>query len=494
MNCREISVKNQYYKKIEDESEHNYRLLIHRLQPGSLLLSNYKTIIELLKEKIIESTPSSSDQSSFEIYKKILNKIGKETIMKYLSSDRSPVNLFIPTDKAFQNSLRQDQINSLVEDKKCSLAFLHHNTIYDEICPHQIVKYNTEYYSQSQHASLVVSSDSTSNQLLFNGQIVNLTNPNTASNGMIYKLSTVRLTGVVEFLYELVINFKKDFNNKFISSLKPTWLNIIRNNSIDSTLFIPFEVKYKTVKDNQNYTDKAKSINHLYSSNISTDISDYLIQSKYTLYQLNNGDILTSYSNKKYLINVFKLKNDIPDFMSFIPSRNFQRKSINCQQLVSPDLSACGSQLIVYKSESGFIPPLSNMSILEYISTDDELNVFSNLLDFCGNDCKNKYKELEIRGSAGHIVGYTLLLPTNEYFSKSLNNFNKLSRNLPSFLKDIQSNIFHGTNCYFYLQMDVVVRNLLKRQVSSRRLINRIVKPQSYLAHNGILVHKTNQF
>ena len=223
-----------------------------------------------------------------------------------------------------------------------------------------------------------------------------------------------------------------------------------------------------------------------------------MFKNRYTIYQLNNGDIITSITNKRYLINAYPFENSIPDFMSFIPLRNFQRKSINCQQLEMPDVNACSSQLIVFKSQTNLIPSLDNITLMEFISNDEDLRIFNNLLDVCGTECKSIFENLVLNVTGGFKNslngGYTILLPTNDYFNKAVVNFDKFSRNLPILKKTILSNIFYGTNCMFYLKMNVVIENLLNRKIKSKKVYNRIIKPQAYLSENGILVHKSQLF
>lgn len=484
--------KNQYYKEVIDGSDYNYRLLFHKLQPGSLLIPYTKSVYQLLLEKVLK--PALNFNSNYKIFQKIFSQ-SNDQLVKDLSTATTPITIFIPTDHAFK-SLRQDQIDSLIADKKCGYKFLTHNIVYEEICPNQLIKYNSEYSSQAQRANFIAVTESGSSILYFNGQVVNLskTNINTAYNGIIYRLSTLKLTGVVDFLYDIVNGFKKKFPSNFINSLYPNWMDVIKNEGTNSTLFMPFDDN-KTLNNSIIQNEKIElTSTDAPPANYFINISDYLTKPRYSFYQLNDGDVLTSLSNKKYLISVYPFENPIPDYMNFIPHRNFQRKAINCQQLEMHDLSACSSQLIVFKSERFLIPALDTVPLLEYISSDEELNIFSNLLDFCGSKCKSIFTSLNGK-NVNNRKGYTIILPTNDYFNKGIQNFSKYSRNLTLFIKNIQSNIFHGTYCHFYLRnMDAIIENLLNRKVKSKRVMSRITKTQAYLSTSGLIVHKTDSF
>ena len=226
------------------------------------------------------------------------------------------------------------------------------------------------------------------------------------------------------------------------------------------------------------------------------NISDYLIRSRFTFYELNDGDILTSLSNKSYLINVYSYDKHLPDYMSFIPTRNFQRKAINCLQLEMPDLNACGSQLIVFKSEKGqVLRPLHGISLLEFIAGDKELGTLNNLLNFCDHKCKSMLVNLTERSQWPRVKsGFTLFLPTNKYFSKSLQNFSKYSKDMSLFAKSLQENIFHGAYCFFYLKGNVIVENLLGKKINSSKLIAKIIDPHAYISQRSFIVHKTDSF
>ena len=119
----------------------------------------------------------------------------------------------MPTDRAFESSLRRDQIDSLLADKMCGYKLLAHNIVYEEICPNQLIKYASEYSSTAQRANFIAVNEEASSSLFFNGQIVDLTrsNVNTASDGIIYRLSSLKLNGIVDSLYDVVNVFKKVF-------------------------------------------------------------------------------------------------------------------------------------------------------------------------------------------------------------------------------------------------------------------------------------------
>ena len=56
VNCEEIDLKNRYHKPISDgpiDDEFNFRLLIHKLIPGSLLHYETKSLQDVIVEKIL---------------------------------------------------------------------------------------------------------------------------------------------------------------------------------------------------------------------------------------------------------------------------------------------------------------------------------------------------------------------------------------------------------------------------------------------------------
>ena len=58
---------------------------------------------------------------------------------------------------------------------------------------------------------------------------------------VVYRLSSIALSGVVDFLYDIVIGFRHRFAPQFIESLDSNWLDVLRNDSRNVTLFMPFE-------------------------------------------------------------------------------------------------------------------------------------------------------------------------------------------------------------------------------------------------------------
>lgn len=513
---------------------------MHKLQENSILTTSVKSIHQVITEKIIKPT-----NNNFKIFKKLYTHLS-ESIIKDLNSFTSPITLFIPYDYAFTKSLRQDQIDALVSDAKCANKFIMNNIVYEEACPSQLLKYGADYSSNIQRANFIFYSENSSNTMLyFNGQIVNIgkSNVNSATNGMIYRLSTLKLTGIVDFLYDLVVTFKKKFSPSFINSLNSNWLEIIKNESANTTLFMPFEPMQTTTISITQSSSTLTTTNELLNLNTTSassffappaaanslsdvvtssappppsssptnaassstagsaqlenriNIYDYMIRPSQTYYQLNDGDVLTSVSNKKYLVNVYPLEStSIPEYLYFIPSRNFQRKTINCQSLESPGLNACSSQLIIFKNERNIIPQLDTMPLIDYIATNKELSYFNKLLDYCGAECKLIYKRLNEPTMLNYRKGYTVILPTNDFFTKSLQNFNKYSKNMTLFKRNIQANIFYGTYCYNIMRSDALIENMLNRKVQSRRVHTRIVKSNTYLSELGILVHKTDIF
>ena len=503
--------KNQYYKRIHDGTEHNYRLLIHQLQKGSLLVPLAKSVYQLLNDKILKPTPSPNNglpNNNFKIFQQLFENSNEKLIKDLKDSTAPSIVIFVPTDEAFETSLRRDQIDSLLADHTCAYNFIRHNIVYEEVCPNQLIKYASEYSSPVQRANFIAVNEAASNSLFFNGQIVNVSrsNTNTASDGIIYRLSTLKLSGVVDSLYDVVITFKKEFPASFITSLNSNWLDIIKSESTNSTLLMPFDKETfsvesnKTAKETYNYPKLKDNTNTLTQVD-PQNISDYMIRPRLSFYELNDGDILTSLSNKSYLVSVYPFEKQVPEYLSFVPNRNFLRKAINCQQLDMLDLNACSSQLIVFKSEKNTLRPLSTLSLIEYIATDKELGIFNNLLNFCDSKCKSvlnslfTHKYSHTNSSTRHRSGgFTLVLPTNKYFNKSLQNFSKYSKDMALFLKNLQANIFYGAYCYFYLRSDVFIENLLERKVKSSKVATRITEPHVYISKLGLIVHKTDHF
>ena len=270
MNCREIRTPNQYYKSVS-ESEHHYRLLIHKLQPGSLLVPSTKSVYQVLCEKFLK-TPSSADKSSnnnnvnsFKIYAQIFAQAGNDKLARELHNSPQPLSVFVPTDAAFRASLRADQIEALASDPACAYKLVKHNIVNEEICPSQLVKYNAEYSSYAQRANFLAVSENATSMLYFNGQLVNVATKTSAINGVVYKLDSLKVSGVVEFLYDLVASFKKKFAADFVAALQPNWLELVRNASPNTTLFMPFEDRQHALIDNRTI-----AIEHNSSSTTST--------------------------------------------------------------------------------------------------------------------------------------------------------------------------------------------------------------------------------
>lgn len=218
-------------------------------------------------------------------------------------------------------------------------------------------------------------------------------------------------------------------------------------------------------------------------------IRDYITKPRLSFYELNNGDVLTSLSGHKYLISTYPFESSLSELiMRLIPRRNLERKAINCQQLEVPDLSACNAQLIVFKSDANRIPHLNTESLLDFIRRQSDLTVFASLLRLCGADCNNLLSNNQSRS------GYTVLLPTNEYFNKALYNFQKFSNSMSLFKRSLQANTFRGTYCGFYLKYDVLIENRLERKVKAKRVSTRLVKTDVYLSKSGIVAHKVHDY
>ena len=222
-----------------------------------------------------------------------------------------------------------------------------------------------------------------------------------------------------------------------------------------------------------------------------------MVQPRYSYYELNNGDVLTSISRppRAYLVSVFAFESSVPDFMAFVPQRNFQRKAINCQQLEMPDLSACSSQLIVFRSASNHLAPLDTSSLLDFVRRDNELTGFNAMIARCGSECIALLDSLLLKTqtTTHKHRGYTLFVPTDSFFKRmSAGVAERYAASNSSVLRRLlAANVFHGTNCLFYLRMDVLVENMLGRRVRSRKLYERVIKAHAFLSASGILVHKT---
>ena len=260
VNCRELVHKNQYYKLISDGGmEHNYRLLIHQLQKGSLLIPLGKTVYQTLNEKILKtssSLSSSSPQNSshnFKIFQKLFENSSEKLSKDLKEAAVASMAFFVPTDHAFESSLRRDQIDSLLADHLCAYKLLAHNIVYEEICPHQLLKYAGEHSSSAQRANFIAVNEEASSSLFFNGQVVDLARSSVspAADGIIYRLATLKLNGVVDSLYDVVNVFKKEFPAGFIAALNPNWLEVIKSESTNATLLMPFEKDAFGVENNK---------------------------------------------------------------------------------------------------------------------------------------------------------------------------------------------------------------------------------------------------
>lgn len=194
MNCHEISLKNQYHKKISDSDEHDYQLLIHQLQPNSVLIPKAKTVLQMVREKLLfapnklNSTPTGSELH-FSTFARIFAKC-HDLVEKELSKptrSATTMTVFMPTDLAFR-SLRRDQIESLSADRMCAFKFVMQNIVFEEVCPEQLIRYNTEYSSRLQKADFIAVTDENDTQLYFNGQKVSTSKVYFGSNGFVFYL------------------------------------------------------------------------------------------------------------------------------------------------------------------------------------------------------------------------------------------------------------------------------------------------------------------
>jgi hypothetical protein len=484
VNCNKIINKNNYYK-IQNEGLFNYQLLIHELEAGSLLLPIVKTIHQLVDNYILHR--STESKTNFKIFNQIYNKQSNNYLRKDLNVNNvesMPITLFIPFDDAFYNSnLNINQIESIISDEKCCNHFLMANIRFkEETCPNKLMLIKdlvNSSFSFKKRTDGISFTD-----FIFNDQIVSSlrSDINMASNGMIFRLRTVKVKGIIEFLFDIVMNLKKRISTQFINSLEPNWMDILKTNSTNVTLFLPFH-----------HHDQQYKVETTINERI--NIRDYMTTPRYSHYDLKDGQILKSLTNKKYLITVYPSDVEaIPKYMNFLPLRSFERKSINCVRLEIPDIDACSSSIIIFANKlntNSIIKELDTKSLLHFIETEADLSFFKIIIDHCGEECAEIFLDLE-----RNKKGFTLLLPNNYFFSRELDNFKRYARNKNYLLLKIKENIFNGTFCADHLNdtNDFKLNNLLDMSVRSKTVFKRIKSFNCYLNENGLLIHKTDTF
>jgi hypothetical protein len=451
----------------------------------SIIIPSSKTVYQALYDKIL--SPSSNKKQNFTIYQKIFvqnsQRLAHEINSVY-QKQSSSINVFVPSDEAFSISLNKSQIDSLLNDQICGLKFVLYNMVFEEVCPTQLLRYRLNYSSIKQKAKFETLYENNSQTIYFNKQRVSLirSNVHAASNGVIYRLSTLNLNGVVDFLNDIVIKHKNKLSSFFFNSLSSDWLDLVKIQSNNSTLILPVESGSSLLN---NLTNKI-------------DIRDYLIKPKYYLYELNDGDLLKSLSNRTYLINTYNYASQFQTMNRFISSRNFLKKSVNCQALESTDLNACNSNMIWFRSTLNAIPPLNNQNILDFISQNSNFHHYNRLIQKCGHQCKDILVSLSETNNIalGKKRGYTVLIPGTEYFEKATNNFEKLSKDVNVFKQLMLSNIYYGTRCFIHFNAaSNKMENLLGRKVLTKKVHERISDSNHfYLSEKGILIYKTEIF
>jgi len=249
-----------------------------------------------------------------------------------LNDTQNSVTVFLPTDQAFSN-MRKDQLQSIIEDNICNNQFISKFIVSDEICSQKIFDFNAEYSSSFQSASLITVVDEfEQKQAYFNGQHVsNKTVPFSASNGMFYYLDTIQTSYFLDFLYDMVLYLKKKSNIDFFDRLKTDWEFDLLNESFNTTIILPVSASSSPYQ-NLFLTNSTENEEN------DIEITDYLFKGQFQVHELSDGQILTTVSRKKYLINTKHHFSKIPSFLKWVPVRNFFIRSINCQKIEQADL------------------------------------------------------------------------------------------------------------------------------------------------------------
>ncbi|CAF0822633.1 unnamed protein product [Brachionus calyciflorus] len=463
VNCKEIINYNNFFKKLSDE--HEYQLLIHKLEPGSILESKAETLFDILQLKILETT------QNFKIFKEIFNTISPQMYKKLTSLD-SHKTVFIPTDRAFRN-FTKNEIESIIFDDKCSTSLISQNIIDEYICPSQYHKLNADYTISTEKLyenfylnqiytyfpQLKVISKNFTKILFFNNQLVHLTKSSKAINGIVYGISDLN-TYNLNLLSKLVNQFDKKISPSFKQALNNDLITFIRDNGNNSLLLLP----------GLKYYFKGHSIDKAIS------IEDYLFQPKFNLYQLKNGQILNSLSGRKYLINSVKTNRKSFELFKYLPEKYFESKFINCQEIEESQYSGCNSELAFFNSKMNYIPKLSQNSLLAYLKSDVDFYYFNSK---CGRECVKFLTNLE-KESNKSGKGYTLFLPINNFDHQN-------------FATKLKSKVFNETLCEAILNTENFnVVNFLNETYTTTEVFRWIEKSQTYLSINGFLIHKTN--
>lgn len=333
VNCRRLALRDRYYKPVNFDGAHNYRFLIHKLEDNGLLALRTETAYQVLYGQLFNQ--SNVHNNNLKILQKILAKSSTQ-LLRDLNDDNNPVTVFLPTDAAFKY-IRQDQIDSLIADQTCGYRFFRQYVVKDEICASQLFKYEAEYTSHVQEASFITMSDKDGKkQTFFNGQqVAKEVGAYESSNGMFYFLNTLRINNMVDFMYDMVSYLKRRTGSVYFDHLMDNWRDVLLTESIKSTLLLPIEASILSSTD-LNLTEDHNAETSFNKTRTKIDIRDYLIDSHETYYKLRDGQVLTSKTKRKYLVNTFTF--GLPQFLSWVPTRNFHIKAINCQRIEINDL------------------------------------------------------------------------------------------------------------------------------------------------------------
>ena len=462
--------------------------MFHKLEKTGYLLTHALSVQQSLITNIVNSK-SEDIKQHFSIFIEIFLQTNTKFIAD-LDKQNGAITLFLPVNKAFE-SLRKDQVKSLMIDPTCAHQFLTQLVLYEEVCPLEIFKHQANYSSTYQKAQFMTLLHRNENTLYFNAQKVNTSKNSVfySSNGAIYRLNTVRLNENIRFLYDLILMLIKNSKlNIFFDQLSPKWTETLKEEGYDVTLFIPNPSKINDLANIE--------LNNEFSF---FNIKDYLIKHRFTHYELIDSQVLTSLSNKNYLINVYPLADSIPDIFSFAPVRNFELKSINCIQIEVSDIKACGSQIMLLQSGNFKMPTLNSLSFWNFLMKETEYDKLFFLLYRCGPSCLNLYKNFtdkKISYSSGMLrKGYTILLPTDTYFRNNKNIYDKFYNDTSLFKKTMESNMFYGTYCQFALKDEqLMILNFLNRKVYAHKMAKRIDGSFVYLSDKGIVAYKSFSF
>lgn len=467
VNCFEIVLPNNYYKELD--GQHEYQLIIHKLEEGSLLLPGKQTIFDKLENIILLST------RTFKIFKEIFNK-NSDLLFSEFSSFQNFKTLFIPSDRTFQK-LTDGEIESIITDEKCSLNLVKKNLLKENVCPKQLYKNNADFETSQDFIVENLGTNqiatykpwfrtitvNNTKLLFFDNQQILLSKSSFTANGVIYAINNLN-TENISLLDTIVESFMNKISPSFMRTLDKSWRQIIRDNSNNCTLLLP------GLKFFQNRTIKNTIM-----------IQDYIFRPKYNIYELVNGQVVTSLTKKKYLINSIETSKKTFDLFTYLPRKYFFTKYINCQEIEESQISACNSELSFFNSPLNFIPDLNHESLQFYLKKDKELLYFNQMISNCGQKCELFLLELEEK-SKKNSTGFTLFLPINNFTSNNI-------------IFDMKKRFFYNTLCESMLiNENFQAKNLINRKIKSNILAQWIQQGQAFLSKSGILIHKAIWF